>query len=325
MVSFPSRAIPLTCTVLFLLFLVSLSQLMPIIAKETNEPEFNFVAAGDWGCGHEALHTFSMMKSMEPELYLGLGDYSYEKSIDCWLNIVKSVGNAFKIALGNHDTGGELLQDYMDEFRLDKPYYSFNYRNAHFIALSTELNMPDEAEQLKFVKKDLLRTKTNENIDWIIIFFHKPFYSAGDSKITDMRRNYHPLFQNFGVDLVIQGHLHNYQRTYPLLYNDDRNSKPIVSDKEQSYYHDPSGIIFVIAGTGGKSLNSVNNEPYLASTYEGYGCINVEIEGKSMNVEYYSDTNNTIDKFLITKNPDSPKSVDENTETQRIEYQKSAK
>jgi phosphodiesterase/alkaline phosphatase D-like protein len=77
-------------TILFLyaafpvLFLVSLLQFMPVQAQKMKESDFNFVAAGDWGCGHEALNTFSMMKSMKPELYLGLGDYSYQTSIDCW-------------------------------------------------------------------------------------------------------------------------------------------------------------------------------------------------------------------------------------------------
>jgi phosphodiesterase/alkaline phosphatase D-like protein len=58
---------------------------MPVQAEKMKESDFNFVAAGDWGWRHEALNTFSMMKSMKPELYLGLGDYSYQTSIDCWL------------------------------------------------------------------------------------------------------------------------------------------------------------------------------------------------------------------------------------------------
>jgi hypothetical protein len=293
---------------------------MPIEAEEIDEAEFNFVAAGDWGCDHEAIHTFSMMKSMQPELYLGLGDYSYQKSIDCWLNIVKSAGNAFKISLGNHDTEGKLLQAYMDEFKLDKQYYSFDYLNAHFIALSTELNKNQVEEQLQFVRNDLWRTKANHNIDWIIVFFHKPFYSASNTDYTNMRRTYHPVFENFGVDLVIQGHSHNYQRSYPLLFNEARHSEPIVSDKEQFHYNDPKGIIFVIAGTGGESIQPLNKKSFLASSYEGYGCINVEIKGKSLSVEYYSDNNDTIDKFMISKNPPS-KNEDKKTEFQRIEYE----
>jgi len=155
---------------------------------EKKKSDFNFVAAGDWGCGHEALNTFSMMKSMKPELYLGLGDYSYQTSIDCWVNIINSVGKAFKITLGNHDTEGQLLKAYMDKFKLEKQYYSFSYRNAHFIALSTELDEVGKIEQLKFLQSDLLRTKANKNIDWTIVFFHRPFYSANAADITNMRR-----------------------------------------------------------------------------------------------------------------------------------------
>ena len=171
MVSTPCNYIQFVFTPPIVIFLVFLLQLMPIKGEEINKTEFNFVAAGDWGCGHEAIHTFSMMKSMEPELYLGLGDYSYQNSIDCWVDIVKSAGNAFKISLGNHDTEGNLLRAYMDEFKLDKQYYSFNYRNAHFVALSTELNNDGVKQQLQFVRNDLSRTKANQNIDWIIIFF----------------------------------------------------------------------------------------------------------------------------------------------------------
>jgi len=318
MVSLSNNYIQVAFATSVLIFLAFLFHLVPTGAEETDEAEFNFVAAGDWGCGHEALHTLSIMKRMEPELYLGLGDYSYQLSADCWLDIVKSVSNSFKIALGNHDTLKQKLQAYIDEFKLENPYYSFNYHNVHFIALSTELNKNQEKEQLKFVKNDLLETKANKNTDWIIVFFHKPFYSS-NSDITNMRKNYHPLFEDFGVDLVIQGHSHNYQRTYPLLYNEARNSQPIIADKEQSQYEDPLGIIFVIAGTGGESLQPLHKEPFLASSYGGFGCMNVEVKNKSMTVEYYSDTNDIVDKFIITKKSHSS-NLDEKNEVQRIGY-----
>jgi hypothetical protein len=301
-----------------------LNQLSIAEGQELNREKFNFVAAGDWGCSHEAIHTFSMMKSMEPELYLGLGDYSYEKSMDCWLDIIKSAGNSFKISLGNHDTEGKLLQAYMDEFELEKQYYSFNYLNAHFIGLSTELGKSDQGEQLDFVRDDLLRTKLNPNIDWTIIFFHRPLYSASATEFASMTKTYHPIFEEFGVDLVLQSHSHNYQRTYPLLFNDERHSKPIISEKEEYQYHDPKGVIFVVAGTGGESIQPLNKKSFLVSEYEGYGCLNVEIDGNSMNVEYYSDMNDTIDKFTITKEHQS-KNLDEKTQLQEIEYHQPTK
>ncbi|HZO11142.1 MAG TPA: hypothetical protein VFB48_03405, partial [Nitrososphaeraceae archaeon] len=80
MVSTPCNYVQFVFATPIVIFLIFLLQLMPIKGEEGNKAEFNFVAAGDWGCGHEAIHTFSMMKSMEPELYLGLGDYSYENS-----------------------------------------------------------------------------------------------------------------------------------------------------------------------------------------------------------------------------------------------------
>jgi hypothetical protein len=109
---------------------------------------FNFVAAGDWGCGNAAETTFSMMKKMKPELYLGLGDYSYEPTADCWFDIVEEAGPLLKIAIGNHDSEESLLKDLMNKFGLDKQFYSFDYRNVHFLGLSTELNA-DEYEDMK--------------------------------------------------------------------------------------------------------------------------------------------------------------------------------
>jgi predicted phosphodiesterase len=306
------------CTLSVFLLLVNFFLITNAYA-EFKDNDFNFVAAGDWGCGRDAIKTLSIMKSMHPEIYLGLGDYSYTDSTDCWVKIVKSVDNNFKIAFGNHDTSNKLLDAFMDKFNLKRQYYSFNYQNAHFIALSTELNKLGDQEQLEFVKNDLLEAKANENINWIIVYFHKPFYSDEKSLIESMVRNYHPLFQKMGVDIVLQGHLHNYQRTYPLLYNSNSHSKPIISNREQFEYDDPSGIIFVTVGTGGESIQTLQKQSYLASTYEGFGCINVRIKGNNMIVEYYSDSHDTIDKFQITKNI---KTSDTKTEVQQIEYHK---
>lgn len=85
MLSYTCIHIQIVISISTVFLIVFMNQLLLAEAEELNIEEFNFVAAGDWGCGHEAIHTFSMMKSMEPELYLGLGDYSYEKSMDCWL------------------------------------------------------------------------------------------------------------------------------------------------------------------------------------------------------------------------------------------------
>lgn len=264
---------------------------------------FNFVAAGDWGCGNEAETTFSMMKKMKPELYLGLGDYSYESSADCWFDIVKKAGPLMKIVVGNHDTEESLLEDLMNKFGLGKQYYSFDYRNVHFLALSTELESDDEYDdQFQFASDDLANARLDKKIDWIIVFQHRPLYSGSGMEILEFREPYHHLFDKYHVDLVLAGHAHNYERTYPIVYNEDNPAKPTITDHKKLQYFDPQGTIFVIAGTGGESIRSIDSEPsFLQKTFEGYGCIDVHIEGKQLRAEFYSDDGKTIDEFSIIK------------------------
>jgi predicted phosphodiesterase len=296
-----------------ILFLVTLSLLPMVVfeypnlsklatAQQNDDGHFNFVAAGDWGCGNDAQNTFAVMKKMEPELYLGLGDYSYESTMDCWYDIVESVGSALKVVVGNHDTEGSLLSSLMDKFKLADQYYSFDYRNTHFLALSSELNSGKDAGQLRFADNDLNKARSNVSIDWIVVYFHRPIYSGSGMDYPRMRDMYHPLFDKYDVDLVLQGHAHNYQRSYPLEYNEIKPARPLITEHEQSQYHHGSGTVFAVVGTGGESIQSVDKKPYLASMYEGYGCLNVEVNDKSMTIEYYSNGGDTIDNFIIMKN-----------------------
>ena len=50
---------------------------------------FNFAAAGDWACTSDTTDTVNNILDKNPELVLGLGDYSYEDSVDCWLDIIQ--------------------------------------------------------------------------------------------------------------------------------------------------------------------------------------------------------------------------------------------
>jgi hypothetical protein len=105
--------------------------LFRLTMAEPSGSNFNFVTAGDWDCKNEAKDIFNKMKNMKPELYLTLGDYSYEPTLDCWYDIVKSAGSSLKVIVGNHHTEGSLLKKLMNKFDLSKQYYSFDYQNAH--------------------------------------------------------------------------------------------------------------------------------------------------------------------------------------------------
>jgi hypothetical protein len=71
---------------------------------------------------------------------------------------------------------------------------------------------------------------------------------------SSLRDAYHPLFDRYNVDLVLQAHQHNYQRTYSLNYNSDNPSNPIETNNNTDTYNDPSGQIYATVGTGGVSI-----------------------------------------------------------------------
>ena len=130
---------------------------------ETNESEFNFVAAGDFGCGKNANRTITNMLLREPEVVIGLGDLSYQKTADCWFHVVSPLDTdgRLKIAIGDNEMFPAKFTEYMKHFNMDSPYYSFDYGNVHFLSMATAKNkvIPynETSEQYEFVKNDLKR------------------------------------------------------------------------------------------------------------------------------------------------------------------------
>ena len=110
--------------------------------------------------------------------------------------------------------------------------YSFNLQNVHFLSMATEISYRLYSSQNAFVQQDLAAASQNQNIDWIIVYFHKPMYSSPSSCSScsgesSLRDTYHPLFDQYGVDLVLEGHAHDYQRSYPIKFNANSKSNPI--------------------------------------------------------------------------------------------------
>ena len=104
-----------------------------------NLTNFNFALAGDWGCTKNTAKTVDLIKSHDPELVFSLGDTSYGKDINCWVDIVKPISDRMKAVIGNHDVmSPTLLDQHLKQFGLDKPYYSFEYNNIHFLMMDSE-------------------------------------------------------------------------------------------------------------------------------------------------------------------------------------------
>jgi len=287
---------------------------------DKNDEKFNFVAAGDFGCGDEADKTIQAMTKKGPELVIALGDLSYNKSAACWIDSMKPLDTdgRVKIIFGDHDLTKKMLKydAYLQHFGMTKPYYSFDYKNVHFLAMETAKNsiIPylNGSEQYNYVKEDLQKAHNNNNIDWIVVYSFRPFYSSitehsGQEELPD---SYHLLFDMYGIDIVLQAHSHNYQRTFPLVYNKNTFSSlynPIIVDNNKTEYDGSNGTIFLTVGTGGAELhNFTGTRPFIVQQFASHGFINVDIEGthkeSKMIGKFYENTNmNEKDYFSISK------------------------
>lgn len=263
---------------------------------------FNIVAAGDFGCGKNANKTVVNMLARQPEIVLALGDLSYEKSPDCWFDLFSPLDTdgRIKIALGDNEMFKPKLAAFMNHFNMTKPYYSFDYNNAHFLAMATAKNKDipylADSEQYEFVEKDLKKAHGNKDIDWIIVFQFRTFYSSNTTHpgLDALQDTYHQLFTKYGVDLVLQAHNHNYQRTYPIMYNESKTFTPIVTDRNTEDYFDPDSPIFVTVGTGGQDLyNFTNQAPYVVRQFERHGFLDLNITdgGRKLIGTFYENRN----------------------------------
>jgi Big-like domain-containing protein/calcineurin-like phosphoesterase family protein len=272
---------------------------------------FSMAAAGDWGCTSNSEKTVKKISSEKPNIVLALGDYSYEPSADCWLEAVKPIDDITKITIGNHeDSPNEDLDAYMSDFGLNKQFYSFTKNYVHFVVMATEIPYKSGSDQYKFVANDLSKASTDKNVDWIVVFMHRIMYTSPTScseceALSDLRETYHPLFDKYGVDLVLQGHAHDYQRSYPLQYDQKDEKDPIVTDKNSEKYNDPKGEIYAIVGTGGEDFHALKSESsFIASQHDSrFGHLKLDTSKsdstKILNGQFIGNDGKFMDQFQI--------------------------
>ena len=304
------------------------------IEQSTNNNNSNnnfvFVVTGDWDCNKNTENTVNNIKSKSPDLVVSTGDMSYGDSGDCFYKVVNPIISKLKISLGNHDTpedgSASLQNEYESYFKLKKPFYSFDYKNTHFIMMDSthETSITSSDQQYQFVKQDLEKTSKNSNINWIIVTLHEPFYTNPGKHPPDqgLAKLYHPLFDKYGVDLVLAGHNHWYERTLPLKFNDNAPASPIVEPEDETEgeerisgnddqiinfetlgdtatinkFDDSDNPTFITIGTAGRKQHDQSGRlPYITSVRDnGFGFLKIEVTKKALFGEFY--VNEAADK-----------------------------
>jgi len=282
--------------------------------------ELDFVVAGDYGCDSKTRQTIKDMVEQDTDLAFALGDLSEVKNPNCFFDIVSKLDNKdkFKIALGESDTDSNEVRsssrfsDFVRHFDLESPFYSFDYKNVHFLAMSTGKSAfipyaPGSA-QYEFINVDLSRAANNTNVDWIIVYGYRPLYTSPTIHPSTeiLRETYAPLFEKYGVDLVMTSHNHNYQRSYPLVYNVVHSREPIIKDVNASYYSMPGVPIYVVVGTAGNNLYDFRGQaPFMVTQFRETGFLHVNITKAEQNVLtgtfHNVGTGNYDDRFIIVK------------------------
>ncbi len=283
---------------------------------EDRNSGYNFIATGDWYCNEETKKTIDNILAQRPELIITTGDQVKESpSASCWIKMSKPIIDKMKIAIGNHDAEfANIYKQIINYHHLKSPYYSHNFKNIHFISVSTEHPFEMGSKQYEFIKNDLEIASNNSSIDWIVVHQHKPLYSTNQDKLEaeQLRDIYQQLFQEYDVDLVISSHNQYYERTYPILYNEKYEKetnkkvepKPIVTNHSTNEYSDKDGIIFLTVGTAGDELDPVKEKHrYYVIQDSKFGFLNVDLEnnGKTLVGQFHTNTGQIIDEFRLNK------------------------
>ncbi len=288
-----------------------------------------------------------------PNLFLHVGDIAYDDGTDA-----EFTNNHFSIyqdilrqtpifpTLGNHEavespTAG--MGPYYEAHVMPtgssgtEAYYSFDYANAHFIVLdSMSSSRSPGSTMLVWLQADLLATTQ----EWVVVFFHHPPYtkgshdsdSAADSggRMVDMRENVLPILEAGGVDLVLAGHSHIYERSYlinqaygygsspnfatpsfaTLQANDNVLDAGDGNSSGDGAYEKSGGIsnggtVYIVAGHGGKSLSNANggNHPVmvLPEVDVQFGSVLLDISGSNLTVRNVRSSGVITDTFSIKK------------------------
>ena len=309
--------------------------------------KYTFWIIGDMGSGdsnqaHVQRGYFKANPSVHVDGFLMLGDNTYPDGTDAeFTNYLfhaypDVLSNSFSWpTIGNHEVHTNSGAPYLAAFSEptngesggvasgSKLYYSFDYGNIHFIILDSQISSrAKNSPQYLWLQQDLQATRQ----DWILAYWHHPPYSFGshnsdqDVELIDMRQNFVPLLEQYGVDMVFAGHSHDYERSYLIdsaygnsTDNQAKASKVILDptsgnpDSSTGPYHKRSikgshqGAVYMVDGSGGAGATAATLHPVMYRQRSVFGSVILTIQD-TVATSKFIDTNGSVqDQFQIVK------------------------
>jgi acid phosphatase type 7 len=209
-------------------------------------------------------------------------------------------------------------------------YFSFDIGNTHFLSLDSYgedakgTHMYDQlSEQAEWTKKDLQANKSK----WVVAYWHHPPYTMGshnsdtEKDLVAIRENFIKHLEEQGVDLIICGHSHVYERSKLIkghygmeetfdpkkheinsstgLYDESKNSAPYLKTS-----HNNQGTVYVVSGSAGQLGGAKPAYPHNAMYYSENkvgGAVMLEIEGNRLDLKWICSDGEVRDHFTMMK------------------------
>ena len=259
--------------------------------------EKNIALVGNFLSNTDGLQVLENIKKNDPDLIFFLGDLGYDTP-DSWFTFVDKLGKEkISVVIGNHDKDD--AKEFLAHYGLNREFYSIDYENIHFVILSSDLDYTKDSEQMEFLENDLKEANNNSDIKWKIVLIHKPmiykdYYVKNDPSLTNgitLAEGLQPVLDAYGVDMIISGHVHLYERSFPLKFNN------VLTSYEKTTYINPEGAIHVIVGTAGADKHH-NQYP---QTFEDWAVVkNPDVYG-FFNLRIPDDENRLIFEFITNE------------------------
>ena len=303
---------------------------------------------GDSGTGgtnqkavHDAMRSLVERESRSLDMYIHVGDMAYgdgtdkefqERFFDMYDPTLRSV--AVWPAMGNHEgrtsrgkTGvGPYYDAYVTPTNAEaggvpsgtEAYYSFDVANIHFVCLdSHDLDRKPNGAMARWLRADLEQT----NSDWLIGFFHHPPYTKGshdsdrEGQLREMRTHIMPILEAGGVDLVLTGHSHIYERSMlmdgayvtpttaegVILDDGDGNPQGDGAYRKSAGLQPHQGTIQIVAGHGGAGVSRKGTMPVMREIIVDHGSVLLDVDGDTLTGRMLDKADEIRDLFSIVK------------------------